>query len=132
MNYTKNGKIAQVTEKPFSVGVNICSETNFARAFNWRGQELSMMVFRFSNSLEGFPEFSGVSQTLQGYGQRSIRSTQLWTGRTKEWRTPPKSDEPVRYGKFAAAGGIDFKTVTAQARHLACHAHLYTAQITEF
>ena len=57
MNYTQNSKIAQVTEKTLVVGVDIGSETNFARAFNWRGQELSKKVFRFSNSLEGFQSF---------------------------------------------------------------------------
>ena len=57
MNYTQNSKIAQVTEKTLVVGVDIGSETNFARAFNWRGQELSKKVFRFSNSLEGFHSF---------------------------------------------------------------------------
>ena len=54
MNYTQNSKIAQVTESTLVVGVDIGSEMNFARAFNWRGQELSKKVFRFSNSLEGF------------------------------------------------------------------------------
>ena len=57
MDYTQNIKIAQVTEKTLVVGVDIGSETNFARAFNWRGQELSKKVFRFSNSLEGFQSF---------------------------------------------------------------------------
>ena len=57
MDYTQNSKIAQVTEKTLVVGVDIGSETNFARAFNWRGQELSKKAFRFSNSLEGFQDF---------------------------------------------------------------------------
>ena len=57
MNYTQNQKISQVTETTLIVGVDIGSETNFARAFNWRGQELSKKVFRFSNSLEGFQSF---------------------------------------------------------------------------
>ena len=54
---SNRSKIAQVTEKTLVVGVDIGSETNFARAFNWRGQELSKKVFRFSNSLEGFQSF---------------------------------------------------------------------------
>lgn len=57
MNYTQNQKISQVTETTLIVGVDIGSETNFARVFNWRGQELSKKVFRFSNSLEGFQSF---------------------------------------------------------------------------
>ena len=57
MNYIQNQKISQVTETTLIVGVDIGSETNFARAFNWRGQEVSKKVFRFSNSLEGFQSF---------------------------------------------------------------------------
>lgn len=57
MNYTQNQKISQVTETTLIVGVDIGSETNFARAFNWRGQEVSKKVFHFSNSLEGFRSF---------------------------------------------------------------------------
>ena len=57
MDYTQNSKIAQVTESTLVVGVDIGSEMNFARAFNWRGQELSKKVFRFSNSLESFQSF---------------------------------------------------------------------------
>lgn len=63
MNYTQNQKISQVTEATLIVGVDIGSETNFARAFNWRGQELSKKVFRFSNSLEGFQSFLGYLNT---------------------------------------------------------------------
>ena len=58
MNYTQNKKISQVSENTLVVGVDIGSEMNFARVFNWRGQELSRKVFRFSNSLEGFQSFS--------------------------------------------------------------------------
>lgn len=57
MNYTQNEKILQVTEQTLVVGVDIGSEMNFARAFNWRGQEVSKKVFRFSNSQEGFQSF---------------------------------------------------------------------------
>ena len=57
MNYTQNQKISQVTEATLIVGVDIGSETNFSRAFNWRGQELSKKVFRFNNSQEGFQSF---------------------------------------------------------------------------
>ena len=57
MNYTQNSKIAQVTERTLVVGVDIGSETNYARAFNWRGQEVSKKAFRFSNSREVFQSF---------------------------------------------------------------------------
>ena len=71
MNYTQNSKIAQVTESTLVVGVDIGSEMNFARAFNWRGQELSKKVFRFSNSLEGF---QGFLEYLKSY--QTIASTE--------------------------------------------------------
>ena len=57
MNYTQNSKIAQVTERTLVVGVDIGSETNYARAFNWRGQEVSKKALRFNNSQEGFQSF---------------------------------------------------------------------------
>lgn len=59
MNYTQNNKIAQVTEKTLVVGVDVGSESHFARAFNWRGIELSKKVFEFSNTKEGFENFKG-------------------------------------------------------------------------
>ena len=37
MDYTQNAKIAQVTEKTLIIGVDVGSETHYARAFNWRG-----------------------------------------------------------------------------------------------
>jgi len=58
MNYTQNAKITQVTEETIVVGVDIGSEINYARVFNWRGQEVSKKVFRFSNDLEGFQSFA--------------------------------------------------------------------------
>ena len=57
MNYTQNYKIAQVAESTMVVGVDIGSEMNYARVFNWRGQELSRKVFHFSNDLDGFSSF---------------------------------------------------------------------------
>lgn len=57
MNYTQNFKIAQVAESTMVVGVDIGSEMNYARVFNWRGQELSRKVFHFSNDLDGFCSF---------------------------------------------------------------------------
>ena len=57
MNYTQNNKIAQVTEQTMVVGVDIGSDRNYARVFNWRGQELSKKAFHFSNSQEGFERF---------------------------------------------------------------------------
>ena len=60
MNYTQNRKIMQVTETTFVVGVDIGSQWHYARAFDWRGIELTRKVFRFSNGLDGYIAFGGV------------------------------------------------------------------------
>jgi transposase len=57
MIITQNDKIRQITEKTMIVGVDIASETHYARMFDWRGIELGK-VFSFENSAEGFESFS--------------------------------------------------------------------------
>ncbi len=58
MDYTHNAKIAKVTEKTLVIGVDVGSETHYARAFNWRGQELSKKAFHFSNDQGGYLAFA--------------------------------------------------------------------------
>lgn len=58
MDYTQNAKIAQVTEKTLIIDVDIGSESHYARAFNWRGQELSKKVFHFADDVEGYAAFT--------------------------------------------------------------------------
>ena len=36
---TQNAKIASITEKTLIVGIDVGSETHFARAFDWRNYE---------------------------------------------------------------------------------------------
>lgn len=55
MSITQEEKIRQVTEKTIVVGVDIASETHWARAFDWRGLELGK-VLSFGNSAEGFAQ----------------------------------------------------------------------------
>jgi len=57
MDYTQNAKIAQVTEKTLVIGIDVGSETHYARAFNWRGLELSKKAFHFSSDLGGYQAF---------------------------------------------------------------------------
>ena len=58
MNYnTQNAKIASITEKTLIVGIDVGSETHFARAFDWRNYEYSRKPFEFSNTEEGFLSF---------------------------------------------------------------------------
>lgn len=57
MNCTQNERINQVSEQTLVIGVDIASELNYARAFNWRGIEKGK-VFKFFNNLEGFQAFN--------------------------------------------------------------------------
>ena len=54
---TQNAKIAAITEKTLIIGIDVGSETHFARAFSWRGYEFSRKPLEFSNSEEGFETF---------------------------------------------------------------------------
>lgn len=58
MNYnTQNAKIASITEKTLIIGIDVGSETHYARAFNWRNYEYSKKPFAFSNDETGFAAF---------------------------------------------------------------------------
>lgn len=54
---TQNSKIASITEKTLIVGIDIGSQTHYARAFDWRNYEYSRKAFVFSNDKEGFMAF---------------------------------------------------------------------------
>jgi transposase len=64
MNYTQNEKINQVTESSLVIGIDIASEVQYARAFDWRGVEIGN-VFKFENSRAGFENFSGWISNLK-------------------------------------------------------------------
>ena len=63
MNYKQNARIMQVTEKTLVVGVDIAKEKHYARAFNYRGIELSKVI-SFSNRTEGFDSFKDWAEGL--------------------------------------------------------------------
>ena len=54
---TQNSKIAAITERTLVIGIDIGSETHYARAFNWRGIEFTRKPFIFNNDDEGFEAF---------------------------------------------------------------------------
>ena len=64
MKYIQNEKIRQVSADTLVIGVDIASEIHYARAFDWRGMELSR-TFRFDNDQEGFTRFTRWVQELQ-------------------------------------------------------------------
>jgi len=57
MKYTQNEKILQLTEQTLIIGVDVASETQYARAFDYRGIEIGKII-RFDNNAEGFTRFS--------------------------------------------------------------------------
>jgi transposase len=66
MNYnTQNEKIAGITEKTLVVGIDVGSDTHYARVFNWRGYEFSKKAFAFSNTEAGFISFMEWIQDFQ-------------------------------------------------------------------
>ena len=51
MNFnTQNAKIASITEKTLIVGIDVGSETHYARAFDWRNFEFIRKPLFFSNT----------------------------------------------------------------------------------
>jgi transposase len=63
MNYTQNEKIMSITESTLVIGIDIAKEIQFARAFDYRGIELSK-VKSFENTAEGFKSFEGWMKSL--------------------------------------------------------------------
>jgi len=80
MNYTQNEKIAQVTEKTLVVGIDVGSESHYARAFDWRGYEYSKKAFQFSNTEAGFAEF----KTWMHHIKESMERKEFF----REWSRP--------------------------------------------
>lgn len=67
---TQNAKIESITEKTLIVGIDIGSETHFARAFDWRNYEYSKKPFAFSNNEVGFMTFKAWMEELaEKYGK---------------------------------------------------------------
>jgi transposase len=67
MSLTQNAKIRQVTETTMVIGVDIASETHWARAFDWRGLELGKAI-SFENSANGFQQFTRWASELAARG----------------------------------------------------------------
>ena len=69
---TQNAKIASITEKTLIIGIDIGSETHFARAFDWRNYEYTKKAFEFSNSEEGFQSFKGWVEELMTKHSKTV------------------------------------------------------------
>ena len=54
---TQNKKIEAINEKTLVIGIDVGSETHYARAFDYRGIEYSNKAFKFGNNETGFEMF---------------------------------------------------------------------------
>ena len=70
---TQNAKIAAITEKTLIIGIDVGSETHYARAFNWRNYEFSRRPLEFSNSEEGFKTFmTWINELKEKHGMDKV------------------------------------------------------------
>ena len=70
---TQNAKIKSITEKTLIVGIDIGSETHYARAFDWRNYEYSKKPFAFNNDEEGFETFrSWMNEIAEKHGKDTV------------------------------------------------------------
>ncbi len=73
MKSTQNAKILQQTPDTLVIGIDIGKTTHYARAFDYRGIELTK-VLRFNNTREGFESFDRWKRdTMQKYGKTEAR-----------------------------------------------------------
>ena len=72
MKYNQNAKILQLTERTLIVGVDVASETHYARAFDYRGLEYGKVI-RFNNTTEGFAQFAyWVNDLRTAHGKQNV------------------------------------------------------------
>ena len=70
---TQNAKIASITEKTLIVGIDVGSETHYARAFDWRNYEYTRKPLEFSNTEEGFLAFKAwVEDIAEKHGKTAV------------------------------------------------------------
>ena len=63
MKSTQNEKISQIKFSTLVVGIDVAKETHYARAFDFRGIELSKLL-KFSNTAEGFQRLEEWMQNI--------------------------------------------------------------------
>ena len=62
---TQNAKIEAITEKTLVLGIDVGSETHYARAFNCREIKYSKKPFKLNNVQVGFKTFKEWNLDLQ-------------------------------------------------------------------
>ena len=63
MKNTQNEKISQIKDSTLVIGIDVAKETHYARAFDFRGIELTKLL-KFSNTGEGFDHLSQWMQNI--------------------------------------------------------------------
>ncbi len=70
---TQNAKIASITEKTLIVGIDVGSETHYARAFDWRNYEYTKKPLEFSNTEASFQTFKAWMEELaERHGKTTV------------------------------------------------------------
>ena len=69
---TQNAKIASITEKTLIVGIDVGSETHYARAFDWRNYEYTKKPLEFSNTEAGFLTFKAWMEDLAEKHEKNV------------------------------------------------------------
>ena len=70
---TQNAKIASITEKTLVLGIDVGSETHYARAFDWRNYEYSKTPLAVSNDEVGFLTFKAwVEDLKEKHGKTAV------------------------------------------------------------
>ena len=70
---TQNAKIASITEKTLIVGIDVGSETHYARAFDWRNYEYTKKPLEFGNTEAGFQTFKEWMEELaEKHGKTAV------------------------------------------------------------
>ena len=73
MNSTQNKKLEQVKETTLVIGIDVGSETHYARAFDWRCYEYSKKALKFSNTEQGFASLMSWMQEIRDtHGKNEI------------------------------------------------------------
>ena len=70
---TQNKKIEAITPNTLVLGIDVGSETHYARAFDYRGVEYSKKPFKFSNNEAGFVTFKAwILEIKEQHGKDTV------------------------------------------------------------
>lgn len=70
---TQNAKIVSITEKTLIAGIDVGSETHYARAFDWCSYEYTKKLMEFSNTEVDFQTFKAWMEELaEEYGKTAV------------------------------------------------------------